>query len=350
MLSHRSVHRGASLDAREAAKGFTLIELLVVIAIIAVLIALLLPAVQSAREAARRAQCANNLHQIGIALHNYHDAIGTFPGSLMGWGYNGAPGDEHRHSWYAMTLPFLEQNPTYNAINFLVGPAWGPHYMGDVYSAMNSTALMTPIKVLMCPSDASPTFSTWPRVDTGVGYFGPGDSRNGASGPKLSYFGNIGDNHNDDCSYWPFQSLPICREEGYGADGTLTGIISRHASAVAIRDITDGTSNTFLVGESLFESCDWFTWPNPNGTTASSCVPINWKIFNHGWSEPDPLNDRHNSVNWRAGFGFRSQHPGIVQFLFCDGRVSAIKETIDRNIYRWLSTRAQGEVVGSDQY
>src|SRR5438046_1137324 len=101
--------------------GFTLIELLVVIAIIAVLIALLLPAVQAAREAARRSQCANNLKQLGIALHNYHDTVGSF--SISFWRVqDGRPTDGiNRHSWIAMVLPYMEQTPIYNAINFSVG-------------------------------------------------------------------------------------------------------------------------------------------------------------------------------------------------------------------------------------
>jgi prepilin-type N-terminal cleavage/methylation domain-containing protein len=331
--------------------AFTLIELLVVIAIIAVLIALLLPAVQSAREAARRAQCANNLKQIGIALHNYHDAVGSF--AISFWRVqDGRPTDGiNRHSWIAMVLPFLEQAPVYNAINFEIGIVGDPPGgSGNVYGWMNSTALMTPIAVLMCPSDPGPVFSTYARVDSGVG-------PNANQGPKLSYYGNIGDNHNDDATYWPFQSLPIARENGFGEAGTLTGIMNRdgRGRVVSIRDITDGTSNTFLVGESLYESCNWFTWPNPNGTTASSVVPINWKITNHAtgdavWGATTGVNDRYDSWNWRSGFGFRSQHPGIVQFLFCDGRVAVIKESINRNTYRWLSTRAEGEVISSDSF
>src|SRR5262249_45534208 len=115
----------ASLKRRVSAPrlGFTLIELLVVIAIIAVLIALLLPAVQSAREAARRAQCANNLKQLGLALHNYHDSVGSF--SISFWRVqDGRPTDGiNRQSWIAMVLPFLEQSPVYNSINFGIGVA-----------------------------------------------------------------------------------------------------------------------------------------------------------------------------------------------------------------------------------
>jgi prepilin-type N-terminal cleavage/methylation domain-containing protein/prepilin-type processing-associated H-X9-DG protein len=346
-MAHSFLKRGAS----SRPVGFTLIELLVVIAIIAVLIALLLPAVQSAREAARRAQCANNLKQIGLALHNYHGSVGSF--SISFWRtQDGRPTDGiNRHSWIAMILPFLEQAPIYNAINFSVGVA-GDLQGGNTYGFMNATALMTPLAVLMCPSDPAPTFSTYSRVDSGVG-------PNANSGPKLSYFGNIGDNHNDDQLYWPFISLPIFRDNGYGEAGTLTGIMNRDGNGrvVAMRDVTDGLSNTFLAGESLFESCNWFTWPNPNGTTCSVVVPINWKITHHAtqsasiWGPTTGINDRNDSWNWRSGFGFRSMHPGIVQFLFCDGHVSAIKESINRdNIYRALGTRAMGEVISSDSY
>jgi prepilin-type N-terminal cleavage/methylation domain-containing protein/prepilin-type processing-associated H-X9-DG protein len=343
-------------------RAFTLIELLVVIAIIGVLIALLLPAVQAAREAARRSQCTNNMKQLGIALHNYHDTVGTFPTSF--WRTQNGPGGApttpdwpgfHRASWLTLLLPQLEQGNVYNAVNFLVPIAGGEFHW------IQSTALMTPISVYMCPSDPSPTFSRIGRADTGVGVnmtndMGTGD---GISGPKLSYLGNMGDNHTDDNTYWPFQSLPIAREQGFGEAGTFTGIIARdgQGGTISIRDITDGTSNTFAVGETLFESCRWFTWPNPNGTTGSSVVPINWKITRHLnsnqgdiWAANLGVNDRNDSWNWRSGFGFRSQHPGVVNFLFADGSVKGIKETVNRNTYRGLSTRAMGEVISANDY
>lgn len=139
-------------------RGFTLVELLVVIAIIGILIALLLPAVQAAREAARRSQCTNNLKQIGLALHNYHDTFKTFPpGVIWGQGCMGAnvggdtgrdmcpgttPPPAHHHTWNALILPFLEQKPLYDTIDFK-RPAWGQAFVG------------TAVPVLRCPSDGN---------------------------------------------------------------------------------------------------------------------------------------------------------------------------------------------------
>jgi prepilin-type N-terminal cleavage/methylation domain-containing protein len=339
----RRLHRKRFGMACAGKPGFTLIELLVVIAIIAVLIALLLPAVQAAREAARRAQCSNNMKQLGIAMHNYHDVVGSFPTSF--WRNTQNPNNQgsgtttsdgvNRHSWCAMILPYIEQTNLYNAMNFTLGVA----------TRQNDTAAMTPINVLMCPSDPAPSISGFEKVDQGVG-------PNGNSGPKLSYVGCFGDNHNDDPNWWPFQSLPTARDNGFGeanagsTAGTQTGIMSRSGGTTSIRDVTDGTSNTFAIGETLFDSCDWWTWPNPNGTTCGTSCPINYKVTKHN----KDANAKDDSRNWRPGFGFRSQHAGIVQFLFCDGRVSSIKESISRNTFRALSTRSMGEIISSDAF
>jgi hypothetical protein len=199
---------------------------------------------------------------------------------------------------------------------------------------------MSLLTVMACPSDPSPNFSPIGRADTGVGL-------NCNQGPKLSYLGNIGDNHNDDGAYWPWPTVPTAVNNGYGEGGTETGIMNRSGGTTSIRDITDGTSNTYAVGETLYESCDWFTWPNPNGTTSGSTVPLNFPITSHTANS----GLRNDSGNWRSGFAFRSKHPGIVQFLFCDGRVISIKETVNRGTtFRALSTRANAEVIGSDQY
>jgi prepilin-type N-terminal cleavage/methylation domain-containing protein len=321
-------------------RGFTLIELLVVIAIIGVLIALLLPAVQAAREAARRAQCANNLKQLGIAMHNYHDITGVFPTNFYGT-YPPNWDTYFYHSWLALMLPHMEQTAVYNGINFSVSN----------WDASNNTSYLVNIASFECPSDPAPSFSRYDRWDSGVT---PAQNK----GSKLSYYGNIGDNDTEfsyNPPYWPFQTPPISRPECIGIYGTYTGIMARDGgmyTTTAIRNVTDGTSNTFAAGESLYESSNWFTWVNPNGSMVGTAVPINWKIteVSTDWNDGAALESRHNTYNWRAGFGFRSQHPGVVQFLFCDGRVVAIKETIDRQTYRGLSTRDMGEVISADAY
>lgn len=324
--------------------AFTLIEMLVVISIIAVLMGLILPAVQAAREAARRAQCSNNLKQIALALHGYHDAMGSFPTSFWRGSLDPRTGKAvgiNRHSWLAMILPYVEQAPVHNSINFSVGISGGPQ---NIYGIMNSTALMTPIEVFACPSDPSPVFSAIRRNDSGVGVL-----NNGGSGPKLSYQGNLGDNYLLNPRYWPFETAPASRPERFGEKGTHTGIMSRTGGTTAMAGITDGTSNTFAVGESLFESCNWFTWPNPNGTISSIEVPINLKITFR--ASGTVTNASHaDSRNWGACMGFRSQHPGVVQFMFCDGRVAAINDTVHRNVYRALSTRNLGETPDSGAY
>ncbi len=337
------------LTTCDRSPGFTLIELLVVIAIIAVLIGLLLPAVQAAREAARRAQCSNNLKQLGIAMHNYHDTVGSFPTLLWampGNNNNSLPDNRFRASFFQMILPFMEQTPVYNAINFSVPFARGPDN-----GAINLTALTTQIAGFMCPSDPSPNQSQYGRWDSGVGP----TAANGQSplGPKLCYFANAGDNSTDTntTSPWPFTSLPQVRGNAFGGGTTCTGIVCRQGGTWGLRDITDGTSNTFAIGESLYESCQWFSWPNPNGNYAFTSVPINWKITifeQTGYG--DGTGRLRNSGNWVAGFGFRSKHPGITQFLYGDGRVGAIKDSINRDIYRALSTRGMGEIVSADAF
>ncbi len=328
-----------------------MIELLVVIAIIAVLIALLLPAVQAAREAARRSQCINNMKQIGIAIHNYNDSAGSIPPSFAGYGspVDTAPFATY-HSWMTMILPQMEQQNVYNAVNFQfpVGKP-GNQGWGATDGVQNGTALMVVINGFMCPSDPSPSISKQARSDQGPGWsFATGTPAFTGLGPKLSYAGCFGDNDTSGGSF-PYTTLPAVRNNGLGDGATQTGIFQRGSGnniggTVTLAMVTDGTSNTIAVGETLYESCNWYTWPNANGTYASVVIPLNFPIVLGGAGI-------YGSGNWPTGFGFRSQHPGVINFLFLDGSVRAIKQTVDRNyVLRALATRNLGEVVSSDAY
>ena len=208
-------------------RGFTLIELLVVIAIIAVLIALLLPAVQSAREAARRAQCTNNLKQIGLALHNYHTANDVFP---LGTSFNpvdtaGDPGVWASWSAQALMLGYMEQTPLYNAINF----SWGPLATGTTTSdgtgGINTTATHTLITSFVCPSD--------PYCGGGQQNINDYASCFGTTGLPLYTWSNTG-------------GPPLYNQQPSGSTGMFT-----FAIPYGVRDCTDGTSNTVAYAEWL---------------------------------------------------------------------------------------------------
>ena len=208
------------LGDRRRRLGFTLIELLVVIAIIAILIALLLPAVQQAREAARRTQCKNNLKQIGLALHNYHDTFGTFPPTQI-MTYYGGPGFSNplprNHTWISMILPYFDQSPLYNQINFSL-PIWDDTgsgiFSGPQMTTDGKSIPGTIIPGLLCPSD--PGFGGSTAISHGLAH--------------TNYAGNMGWDwwwRGPDVHSGPFQNQGMTR----------------------IRDITDGTSNTVIVGE-----------------------------------------------------------------------------------------------------
>jgi len=303
-------------------RGFTLIELLVVIAIIAVLIGLLLPAVQAAREAARRAQCVNNMKQLGIANHNYMDVNGIFPsqiGGIPAWFGQ----SDYRTSWMVQILPMMEQTNLFNAYNFAADRA--------AYSNTNSTVMATPIATFNCPSYNGPMLqqgqADWNAYAGTIG-----------SDQKLwwiagtCYKGNLGDN-----TTGPFPGSANGYGDLNGTQPTATGIFWRAQMVVPIAAVTDGTSNTLLTGEALPNRCNWNAWSESNSSVATTSIPINQKV---------------NSDRGNPGYcyGFRSQHPGGMNVGFCDGSVRFLKETINPFIYRAIATRAGGEVVSSDAF
>jgi prepilin-type N-terminal cleavage/methylation domain-containing protein/prepilin-type processing-associated H-X9-DG protein len=334
---------------RSLRSGFTLIELLVVIAIIAVLIALLLPAVQSAREAARRAQCVNNLKQIGIALHNYHDSQGILPWATEQFGsWDTTCGYwPYGHSLFTAILPYVEQGVTYNAVNFsFVANAAAPQ--NGVYPGpAQVTALQSQISTFICPSESSPM--TY-RSD----YFPTS---------QTSYAAVIG--FKDTVRWWyncPTQIPP---------DGVFGLNFGSHLSA-----INDGTSNTLFVGEASRFRNEVETWLNEwscalwwgssiPGVTRLAAFATTAPRLNANLQIPDPtpsysytgdvdswVYDPNPAVNaLNAGqFGFRSPHPSGANFLMGDGSVRFLKDSIAPVVYRGLSTKNGQEVLSADSY
>jgi prepilin-type N-terminal cleavage/methylation domain-containing protein/prepilin-type processing-associated H-X9-DG protein len=341
-------------------RGFTLIELLVVIAIIAVLIALLLPAVQSAREAARRAQCVNNLKQLALACHNYNSTYNTFPANLyLHPCYATNTYYWNNSSWLVFLLPSMEQQPLYNAINFSY--MWGTNQIcnwGQGLGLQNMTVRQTVINSLLCPTDPSPA-TDLTNSDEVTGQLAAG----------TSYVGNVGDNCLA-CGANAGQQI-FCSSQGYYCRGaqlgdpqnpttfpiqpsTGTGIFWRQDWGVPLQQITDGTSNTFLAGEQIQMVTLWNEWVEANATVGSTAIPLNYLGPNlaivQGLGSINKLTGQTDVGDWPSWYSFRSMHPGGGNFAMCDGSVKFIKSSISMPIYQGLSTRGMGEVISSDSY
>jgi prepilin-type N-terminal cleavage/methylation domain-containing protein len=294
---------------RSRPAGFTLIELLVVIAIIAVLVSLLLPAVQQAREAARRTQCKNNLKQIGLALHNYHETFRAFPNSDTGGTGIATP---TRASAFAAILPHLDQAPLYNLYNFSLGNS----------DPVNLQAVSQLIPVYICPS------ATFPRAIPIPGC----DANNRAPG---TYAVSTGSGN-------PWGTLAT----GNPHNGA---IVNTGSGRTRMADILDGTSQTLLAGESAWNFADYMF-------TSGPCAgQVRWG-FTY-WSSPYPLatgfttqapfNPKVMAGDSNRLAHFRSDHQdGIVQFVLCDGSVRGISQNINQAILDALATRNGREVVG----
>ena len=354
---------------RARRRGFTLIELLVVIAIIAVLIALLLPAVQAAREAARRAQCVNNLKQIGLGLHNYHQSNNSFP---LGASLNPYDPPNLIHNWScwganAMMLPYIEQMPIYNSINFNWAPEPSPEPDNPSYTStggvINSTAYNSKINVFLCPSDG-----------------------NAGKVCINSYHASVGTTTTNTGTNNP--------------PGKSTGMFGMQVN-YSMADIVDGTSNTIAYGEAIVGDANVSGPRRGNGTgpsgsnLASGKLDVTGQLANvqtdlaacsvafktkfgaddrgYRWGSGImgytlfntvvPPNGAGGMYKWNSCrvdccdqaqaahyLPATSYHSSGVNVLMGDGSVKFIKDSVSWNTWWALGTRGNGEVLSSDSY
>lgn len=296
-------------------RGFTLIELLVVIAIIAVLIALLLPAVQQAREAARRSTCKNNLKQIGIALHNYHESNKAYPPGYI-WP-EAVRGATEQWGWPALLLPQIDQAPLFDQLgvnNFTLEEVLATGLTGK------AKLLQTPIEVFQCPTD--PGGNNGKVLVHQNRHFGGGVGTNaGGLGnflPAASNYMGVGGNR---------ERTPSQAAANTNGRNDTNGIFSWN-SKVALRDITDGASNTFVVGERDGESCRSGSWVGVRNPWSGTGGRGQYYVLGGAHGNSTLLNAIPWNGNNRCGEGFSSLHQGGAHFLLGDGSVRFISENI----------------------
>ncbi len=306
---------------RRPRKAFTLVELLVVIAIIGVLVGLLLPAVQAAREAARRMSCSNNLKQLGLSMHNYHDTFGTFPNGSLGSGLAGWDQNQSGYVWIRFIMPFIELNNMADQWDVAGQYTWGG----------NNALIRTEIPAYLCPSD-TPT-KTW------------------NSTPNYNYAVNLGNTDTNRTS--PFNGVNFA-----GAPFEYSTAVN--GKSYKMRDLLDGTSNTLLTAEILqgqvgqdLRGLTWYaphigftTYAGPNTTTPDA---LNGGFCQNASNAPLGLPCVANSAadGSPTRFSSRSRHPGGVQVTLSDASVRFVAETINITTWRNLGSMRDGAVLES---
>lgn len=355
--------------------AFTLVELLVVIAIIGILVGLLLPAVQAAREAARRMSCSNNLKQIGLALHNYHDTFNRFPSA----GFQHAGTTREPNTWtgsskgshLAAILPFMEQQPLFNSIPMggaqppLLDPGqpagnseWQAYVQSNATGSFPFNGMVVErtwhvlVPTFICPSYGGMDGWQWSdpanqnhRALSNYGYSIGAQAMPSQSGSCNQYPGNL------------FGDGPA--GHGNSRSGVnVSGMFGRGEWFPKMSDVSDGLSNTIAFGEILPHKSDhhWNGWMHFNSLWTATSAPINFPIVGvgePGWnSAVNPLglaNDNglgcNGWRNWQTSQGFKSEHPAGAQFVFGDGSVHFLPESIDYRIYQALGGRKDGVPV-----
>lgn len=308
-------------------RAFTLVELLVVIAIIGILVALLLPAVQAAREAGRRASCSNNLKQFGLGMHNYCDMTkGKLPCTIT----NGL-GAPNGVGMLVHILPQMEQSGIYNSITF--GPSANWTLPVTETAPVGSRYYEVKISFFYCPSDVSEN---------------PGPGANGVTGWAISSYGCSAGAQRESgngCGSYPgnfFGTGPADHSDS--TSGTqISGLWSRLGYSARQAEITDGLSNTIMMGEIISQCSDHSRhgWANTNNNWFMTTAPINFNTC------PNPTMGAgcNSDTNWQTSMGFKSKHPGGAQFVFADASTQFLSQTIDYATYQRLGDRRDGQPV-----
>ena len=368
LYGHRTTKRSAATAGRPR-PGFTLIEALVVITIISILVALLLPAVQAAREAARRIQCVSNLKQIGLGLHNYHQAVGSFPlATAVAYSSVGVKTDWGTWSGQAMMLPYLDQTPIFNAVNF----SWTCWYGAG--QQINGTVFNTKINLFLCPSDGLAASGSINEGMVSLGFFGESNINN--------YLGSLGTTTNP--------------------NGPASTGVFAHSMSYGIESITDGTSNTLAFSEGLvsgtsagekwrdgvamgassilgpgvldananipavladLQTCNQvfaavptsainnrgYRWGSgsPGVTFFNTIVPPNSSEYPWGGCR---FSCRSCGIEYGQYENASSMHAGGVNALMADGSVRFVTDAIAMAVWWSLGTRSGGEVISADSY
>ncbi len=332
-----------SSEKRGYRPGFTLIELLVVIAIIGILIALLLPAVQKVREAANRTRCSNNLKQLGLAVHGYHDGFQCFPPNYL---YT-FDADGKNWGWIPHILPYIEQGNLYKELDI----------RNKMISEAPESALATPIKLLLCGSDPDigdgTKFIDWSSISWyAKTTYSPSKNKSfkhGITSYKgcwgANWGGDAGNSWNCDPRWlnpgvggqWPDSYHGCSQGDGIHLpiDHMNKWNIGRY---IRMQDVTDGGSNTFYAGEAKVRDIHVQDWFHTDDISSSCAMDMNAM-------KPDGSNYEWDANLWRFG----SHHAGGVNFVYADGSVHFVHSSISQKTWRALSTYAGNEVLGQDK-